>query len=77
MSGVITVTVTTVGNLAVDLKKALKEMDLDEEDEIIIERRGKEILIRPINMDDILERARQNRAEGRTLTTEEVFKDLL
>lgn len=70
-------TVTTVGNLALDLKKALQEMDLDEDDEIVIERRGNEITIRPINMDDILERARRNRAEGRTLTTEDVFKDLL
>lgn len=70
-------TVTTVGNLAVDLRKALQEMDLDEGDEIVIERRGNEIIIRPINMDDIVERARRNRAEGRTLTTDEVFKDLL
>lgn len=63
----IPMTVTTVGNLALDLKKALREMDLDEDDEIVIERRGNEITIRPINMDDILERARRNRAEGRTL----------
>lgn len=72
-------TVTTMGNLAVDLRKALRDMDLDldEDDEIVIERRGKEIVVRPINMDDIVERSRRNRAEGRTLTAEEVFKDLL
>ncbi len=58
-----------------ELQEALRRLAGDEDKYLVVEEEEDRIIIR--TLDSVLEEAERNRAEGKTLTTEEVFRGLL
>lgn len=56
-------------------KSLREELQLSSGDELIVARDGERLLLRKLTMGDILERAEQDRAEGRTISHEEMKKE--
>jgi AbrB family looped-hinge helix DNA binding protein len=57
-------------------KRVRDELGLEEGDDLVVISKGGQIIIRRLSLDDLIEEAKEAYKEGRTKTTEEVFKDL-
>jgi len=57
-------------------KRIRDKQGLKEGEDLIVISEGDRIIIRRLSLDDLIEEARQAYKEGRTKTTEELFKEL-
>jgi len=57
-------------------KRIREAMQLEAGDDLVVLRKGNQIIIRPLTLENLIEEAREAYREGRTKTTEEVFQDL-
>ena len=57
-------------------KRIREEMQLNAGDDLVVIRKGNQIIIRPLTLEHLIEEAREAYHQGLTKTTEEVFQDL-
>ena len=55
-------------------KRIREAMQLEAGDDLVVLRKGDQIIIRPLTLENLIEEAREAYREGRTKTTEEVFQ---
>ena len=57
-------------------KRIREAMQLEAGDDLVVLRKGNQIIIRPLTLENLIEEAREAYREGRTKTTEQVFQNL-
>lgn len=70
-----TVRLSSKGQLVIP-KRIREELALEEGEDLVVINRGNQIIIRRLTLEELLAEAREAYHQGRTKSTEEVFKGL-
>ncbi len=76
MAQLATTTVSSRGQVVIP-KPLREELHLNKGDSLLIIKKGESLILKKLTLEDIAEETDQQYRRGETLSTEEVFKDLV